>query len=56
MKFFEPEVFIEDVINHAETHKERIAGIIKILMIPDMFNKENKQESTEFEDIVRNLK
>jgi hypothetical protein len=53
--FFEPEVFIEDVINHAETHKERIAGIIKNIYDSDLFQKENKQESTEFEDIVRNL-
>lgn len=53
--FFEPEVFIEDVINHAETHKERITGIIKNIYDSDIFLKENKQELTEFEDIVRNL-
>ena len=53
--FFEPEVFIEDVINNAETHKERIAGIIKNIYESDIFPKENKHESTEFDDIVRNL-
>ena len=51
----EPEVFIDDVINNAETHKERISGIIKNIYDSDIFPKENKQESTEFDDIVRNL-
>jgi hypothetical protein len=51
----EPEVFIEDVINNAETHKERITAIIKNIYDSDIFPKENKQESTEFDDIVRNL-
>lgn len=52
---FEPEVFVEDVINNAETHKERITGLIKNIYDSDIFPKENKQESTEFDDIVRNL-
>ena len=52
---FEPEVFIDDVINNAETHKERITGLIKNIYDSDIFPKENKQESTEFDDIVRNL-
>jgi len=51
----EPEVFIEEVINNAETHKERISGLIKNIYDSDIFPKENKQESTEFDDIVRNL-
>lgn len=51
----EPEVFIDGVINNAETHKERIAGIIKNLYDSDIFQKDNKQESTEYDDIVRNL-
>jgi len=51
----EPEVFIEEVINSAETHKERISGLIKNIYDSDVFPKENKQESTEFDDIVRNL-
>jgi len=53
--FFEPEVFVDDVVNNAETHKERIAGIIKNIYDSDIFQKESKQESTEFDDIVRNL-
>ena len=52
---FEPNVFIEGVINNAETHRERITGIIKNLYDSDIFQKDNKQESTEYDDIVRNL-
>jgi len=52
---FEPEVFVEEVVNNAETHRERLAGIIKNIYDSDLFQKENKQESTEFDDIVRNL-
>ncbi len=52
---FEPEIFIDDVINNAETHKERLTGLIKNIYDSDVFPKENKQESTEFDDIVRNL-
>lgn len=51
----EPEVFIDGVITNSETHRERIAGIIKNFYDADIFQKENKQESTEFDDIVRNL-
>ncbi len=51
----EPEVFIEEVINSAETHKERISGLIKNIYDSDIFPKENKHESTEFDDIVRSL-
>jgi hypothetical protein len=51
----EPEIFIEEVINSAETHKERISGLIKNIYDSDIFPKESKQESTEFDDIVRNL-
>ncbi len=52
---FEPEVFIDSVISNAEIHKERIAGIIKNLYDSDIFQKDTKQESTEYDDIVRNL-
>lgn len=51
----QPEIFIEDVISNAETHKERITGIIKNIYDSDIFPKENKHEATEFDDIVRNL-
>ncbi len=51
----EPEVFIEDVIENAVTHKERINAIVKNIYDSDVFPKENKMESGEFDDIVRNL-
>ena len=51
----EPNVFIEEVISSAETHKERISGLIKNIYDSDVFPKEVKHESAEFDDIVRNL-
>lgn len=53
--FIEPESFIEDVIENAETHRERISAIIKNIYDSDVFPKENKLESSEFDDIVRSL-
>lgn len=53
--FFEPDPFIEQVITDAEIHKERINGIIMNINDSLIFPKENKMESTEFDDITRNL-
>jgi hypothetical protein len=53
--FFEPQTFIEEVVNNALTHKERINGIIKNIYDSDIFPKEKKQDSTAFDDIVRHL-
>ena len=53
--FFEPDVFIEEVITNVEVHKERINGIIMNIEDSLIFPKENKMDSTEFEDIARNL-
>lgn len=53
--FFDPQMFIEEAVNNASTHKERITGIIKNIYDSDIFPKENKQDATAFDDIVRNL-
>jgi len=53
--FFDPQTFIEEVVNNAAIHKERMTGIIKNIYDSDIFPKENKQDSTAFDDIVRNL-
>ena len=53
--FFEPDPFIEDVINGAEVHKERINGILMNINDSGVFPKENKMDSTEFDDIARSL-
>jgi hypothetical protein len=53
--FFEPDPFIEKVINDAEIHKERINGIIMNINDSDIFPKEKKIDSTEFDDISRIL-
>lgn len=54
-QFFDPQIFIEEVINNAAIHKERISGIIKNIYDSNIFPKENKQDSAAFDDIVRNL-
>jgi len=53
--FFEPDPFIENVINGAEVHKERINGILMNINDSGIFPKENKMDSTEFDDIARSL-
>lgn len=53
--FFEPDPFIEKVINDVEIHKERINGIIMNINDSLIFPKENKMDSTEFDDITRSL-
>lgn len=53
--FFEPDTFIEKVISDAEIHKERINGIIMNINDSGIFPKENKMDSTEFDDIARSL-
>lgn len=54
-QFFDPQIFIEEVVNNAAIHKERITGIIKNIYDSDIFPKQNKQDATAFDDIVRNL-
>lgn len=53
--FFEPDPFIETVITEAEIHKERISGIIMNINDSLIFPKENKMDSSEFDDISRSL-
>ncbi len=53
--FFEPDVFIDSVINDSDTHRERIKGIIMNIDESGVFPKENKSESLEIEGILRNL-
>jgi len=53
--FFEPDPFIENVINGADVHRERINGIVMNINDSGIFPKENKLDSTEFDDIARNL-
>jgi hypothetical protein len=53
--FFDPQMFIEELINNATVHKERLTGIIKNIYDSDVFSKENKQDASAFDDIVRNL-
>ncbi len=52
---FEPDSFIEKVITDVEIHKERINGIIMNINDSLLFPKENKMESTRFDDIARSL-
>lgn len=52
---FEPDPFIEKVITDVEIHKERINGIIMNINDSLIFPKENKRESTKFDDIARSL-
>ena len=53
--FFDPEIFIEDVISGTETHRERIKGILMNINDSNLINRDHKQLTTEYDDIIRNL-
>ena len=54
-EFFDPDIFIEDVISGTETHRERLKGILMNINDSGIVNRDHKQLSTEFDDIIRNL-
>lgn len=53
--FFEPDVFVESVINESEVHKERLAAILMNIDLSDVFTRENKMESTAIDDLSRHI-
>jgi len=53
--YFDPDMFIEKVIGETETHRERLKGIMMNITDSNIISRENKQDSTEFDDIARKL-
>ena len=53
--FFEPDVFVESVINESEVHRERLAAILMNIDLSDVFTRENKMESTAIDDLSRHI-
>lgn len=53
--FFEPDVFVESVINDSEVHRERLAAILMNLDLSDAFSRDNKMESTVLDDLSRHI-
>lgn len=53
--FFEPDHYIDKVIAETETHRERIKGILMNITDSGIVSRDNKQDSTEFDDITRSL-
>src|SRR3990172_718642 len=53
--FYNPEAFIEQTMELAHTHRERIKGIIMNIRNSNFVTKDNKTESNQLEDIFRNL-
>lgn len=53
--FFEPDVFIESVISDSEIHRERLAAILMNIDLSDVFTRDNKMESTAFDDLSRHI-
>jgi len=54
-EFFDPDIFIEDVMTGAETHRERLKVILLNITDSGIVNRDHKQLSTEYDDIIRNL-
>ncbi len=53
--FFEPDVFVESVINGSEIHRERLAAILMNIDLSDVFARENKMEATALDDLARHI-
>lgn len=53
--FFEPDVFVESVMNGSEIHRERLAAILMNIDISDVFTRENKMEATALDDLSRHI-
>jgi len=53
--YFEPEVFIDSVITDSAIHRERLSGIMMNIDSADIFTRENKSESTVFDDLARHI-
>jgi len=53
--FFEPDVFVESVMNGSEIHRERLAAILMNIDISDVFARENKMEATALDDLSRHI-
>jgi hypothetical protein len=54
-EFFDADIFIEDVMTGVDTHRERIRGILMNITDSGIVNRDHKQISTEYDDIIRNL-
>lgn len=53
--FFEPDVYVESVINGSEIHRERLAAILMNIDLSDVFTRENKMEATALDDLARHI-
>lgn len=53
--FFDPDIFIDNVVSSADTHRERIKGITMNIEESNIITKEDKMDSTELDNIIRNL-
>ena len=52
---FNPDIFIEKTLELTTTHRERIRGIIMNIRNSNIVSKDNKTDSSQLEDIFRNL-
>jgi hypothetical protein len=53
--FFNPDDFIEKTMALANTHKDRVKGIIMNIRNSNIIPKENKSENSQLEELFRNL-
>jgi len=53
--FFEPEIFIKEIIENSEVHRQRLSAIMMNLDMSDVFRRENKVESNALDYLERHL-
>lgn len=53
--FFDPDTFIDKVMSETEVHRERLKGILMNINDSNIISRDNKQISTEYDDITRTL-
>lgn len=52
---FDPDIFIDEMLNLMKTHKDRLKGIIMNIKKSNLVSRENKNESVIMEDLFRNI-
>lgn len=52
---YRPDALIEETIAHMKTHHERLKGIIMNIRNANILSRDNKSESSEIEEIFRNI-
>lgn len=54
-ELFDPDIFIDEMLNLMKTHKDRLKGIIMNIKKSNVISRDNKNDSVILEDLFRNI-